>query len=242
MRAPAHLFTFIAVSSLVVACGGSNAPAKDSSSSSGGSDPKSLTQQKRAFMNGCTKKAPDAPDYCLCAWEIFAKDFTKEEMTQVDSPADDERYQKRLASYKEEVKVSCASKMPESAIKASFLKGCSDGGKLTADYCECKYGELRKKLAASELTDDEIVKTPRFIEAKKSVAKTCTTRIAEGPVHEAFVKGCNNSGGAKEYCECGWKAARKNWSVGEIMESTMGQKDLLEKVRAVCGLPEATQK
>jgi hypothetical protein len=228
-----HALAFLLSSTLVVACGGGNAPAKDGSSTRGGSDATSLTEQKRAFMTGCTKKVPDAPDYCLCAWELFAKDFTKEEMSQ-PAADDDEKYQKKLVSFKEEVKVSCGSKMPEGSIKTSFLKGCSNGGKLSAEYCECKYSEFRKKLAASELTDEEIVKTPRFVEAKKSAVKACGGKIAEGPAQADFLKGCVSSGGGKEYCECGWKTARKTWSVGEMMEGTMGDKDLLDKVRPAC--------
>ena len=114
MRAHALAFIFTLSSTLVLACGGGNAPAKDGTSAKGGDDAKSLGEQKRVFMAGCTKKVPDAPDYCLCAWELFAKDFTKEEMSEPAADAD-EKYQKKLVSFKEEVKASCGSKMPERA-------------------------------------------------------------------------------------------------------------------------------
>ncbi len=232
MKFHALAFTALLTSTWVLACGGGNAPAK-SGSSGGGDDAKSLVEQKRAFMSGCTKKVPDAPDYCECAWELFAKDFTREEMSQPAEDTDD-KYQKKLISFKEEVKVSCGSKMPEGPIKTSFLKGCANGGKLSGEYCECKYSEFRKKLAASELTDEEIVKTPRFVDAKKSAVKACGGKIAEGPAQAEFITGCTSSGGSKEYCECGWKTARKTWSVGEMMEGTMEKSDLLDKVRPAC--------
>ncbi len=232
MKIHALAFMFIVGSTLVLACGGSGSRAK----SGGDGDAASLTQQKRVFMSGCTKKVPDAPDYCLCAWELFAKDFTREEMSQA-APDDDPTYQQKLVSFKEEIKVSCGSKVPEGPIKASFLKGCSNGGKLSADYCECKYGEFRKKLAASELTDDEIVKTPRFVEARMSAVKACGAKIAEGPAQADFIKGCTSKGASRDFCECGWRTARKTWSVGEMMEGTMGKNDLLDKVRA-CASPQ----
>lgn len=231
MRFQALAFTALLTSMLVLACGGGGAPAK--SGNSGGDDPKTLVEQKRAFMTGCTKKVADAPDYCECAWELFAKDFTKAEMSE-PAADDDVGYQKKLASFKEEVKVSCGSKMPEGSIKTSFLKACGGSGKLSGDYCECKYVEFRKKLAASELTDEEIVKTARFTEAKKGAVKACGGKIPEGPAQADFIKGCVSSGGGKEYCECGWKTARKTWSVGEMIEGTMEKNDLLEKVRPVC--------
>jgi hypothetical protein len=232
MRTHALACTFMLCTTLILACGGGNAPAKDTTAKSG-DDPKTLTEQKRGFMSGCTKKVPDAPDYCECAWELFARNFTKEEMSQADG-LDDDKYQKKLQSFKEEVQVSCGSKMPEGSIKASFLKACSSGGKLPGDYCECKYGEFRKKLAASELTDEEIVKTPRFVDARKAAVKACGAKVPEGPAQADFLKSCISAGGGKEFCECGWKTARKTWSVGEVMEGTMGQKDLLEKVRPAC--------
>jgi hypothetical protein len=232
MKIAAQLLLVLGTTGLVVACGsgcgGGGAPARDGQSNG---DSASLTQQKRKFMADCTKKVPDGADYCECAWEVFARTFTKEEMSATPSD-DDERFQKKFVSFKEQMTASCGSKMPERSIKAAFLKACPNGGKLTPDYCECKYAELRKKITVSEFTDDQIVTTARFVDARKTAVKACSTKLPEGPTRETWVRGCVSGGGVQDFCECSWKTARKTWSTGELVEGTMGKEDLLEKIRA----------
>lgn len=218
------------------ACGSGGAspqtPAGGEQAAKGSAEPakghKSLVDLRREFMAGCGSKVLNAPDYCECGWEQMQKTFTEEEM---NAPDEDKA---KLAQLRDRLEGACKSKLPEDQIKSGFVKSCVGEQPKLAPYCECNWGELRKRLSAAELTDDAIVKTERFTLAKREAAKTCGPRMPEDVARDGFLAGCAKDESLKPFCGCAWKALRAEKSAAEIEAGLVDLDALRPKIERSC--------
>lgn len=207
---------------LATACRGPKT-ASDSRDGSG------IEQQKRAFLDGCGKKTGNAPEYCQCAWDEFAKMFTEEEMKATDVPPE------KLAEYKKALLTSCTAKIPEETIKAGYNKGCMSGRPDFGAYCECSYAELRKTFEPAELADEETIKSRRFNDAKNAAVKACAEHVPESAVRQSFMKGCVKEPALNKFCTCAWTELRKQVTPAELEAGAYEENVVFPKVEKVCG-------
>lgn len=134
----------------------------------GGKLPEDLV--KRDYMNGCAPE-PSMTAWCECGWVELRKglqpvDFLSPEL--METP--------KYRSLEEGMIPKCASKMPETRVKADFIGGCSKGDPGRAVGCECLYTEIRKSLSLEKFitsqpgtpeVDDALKKAKTACEAKK---------------------------------------------------------------------------
>ena len=190
---------------------------------------KTAVEHHREFMDGCAKKAVNSPDYCECAWDEFRKVFTDDEMNAGDLSGP------KLEKVKSQVLGACASKIPESAVKDGFAKGCIGKNPEMQKYCDCTWTEFRKRFSAAELGDEGTVTSERFIKERQPVVKACAAKMPESVSKDAFMKGCAKDPAADKFCGCAWKELRKQASAAEIESGTFDQKTTFAKVEKVCG-------
>lgn len=193
-----------------------------------GSDGKTAADHKRDFMTGCAKKAVNSPDYCECAWGEFRKVFSDAEMSAGEMP------QEKLDKVKGQVMGACASKIPEDVIKEGYASGCSSGRPDMKPYCDCTWGEFRKRFSAAELGDDATVQSDRFLAARVPVVKACAAKMPEGVAKDAFMKGCASDPRAQPFCTCAWKELRKQVSAAEIEAASFDREKVMQGVEKSC--------
>jgi hypothetical protein len=158
----------------------------------------------------------------------MTKTFTVDEM---NSTGED---QAKLAQLKDRVEGSCKGKLPEDAIKASFLQGCTSEDPTRKGYCECTWVEYRKTFSAAELTDDATAKSERFATAKKTAVKACVAKLPEDVVRNGFLKGCMSTDAMKPFCACAWKTIRTMGSAGDIEAGLVDQDQARAKIGKAC--------
>ena len=244
----------------LVACGGSPKPVEQAAPGGSGSahaghpdhPPASTPPKKpelvepsartaadhhREFMAGCARKAANSPDYCECAWGEFRKAFTGEQMNAGDLPAP------KLDKLKGQVVGACSSKVNEEMVKDTFGNGCVAKNPEMKTYCDCLWGEYRKKFSPAELNDEETIAGERFLSARGPVTKTCAAKMPESVSKEAFMKGCAKESTSDKFCGCAWKELRKQASPGEIEAGSFDQKTVFAQVEKSCGKlrPAATK-
>jgi hypothetical protein len=191
---------------------------------------KSLVEHRRDFMERCSSKVPNAPDYCECGWEQMTKTFTEDEMNDSSDGHED-----KLAKLKDRVEATCKSKLPEDFIKRLFVKGCDgDMPKLTP-YCECTWTELRKKLSTADMGDASVTKTDRFTSAKKDAVKVCGPKMPEDIAKQAFLTGCAQDPKLEGFCGCAWKELRKEKSAADVEAGFFDMEAMKPKVDKACG-------
>ncbi|MFT3770790.1 MAG: hypothetical protein QM820_35655 [Minicystis sp.] len=213
MSARAAVFLTVFAPLVFAACGGAIPPPQapePAAEKSVGSAKKSLVELRRSFIEGCSAKVSNAPDFCECGWEQMTKTFTEDEMNA--SGEDREKLQQLQAR----IAGACKAKLPEAQIKGDFVKSCSSDQAPLAPYCECTYGEYRKTLSIADLVDDATVKTERFAAAKKSAVKACGAKLPEQVARAGFMAGCAKDEAMKGFCDCAWKQLRSEHSAAEI--------------------------
>ena len=228
---------------LIVACGGgASAPPKEPDAKAdkpagGAGDEaaakgagKTLVEHHGEFMQACSAKMPAAPDFCECSWEQMTKLFTLDDMN-----APGEGDPQKLAQLGDQVKAVCRSKIPEDTVKQSFTKSCTAQNAGLQPYCECTWTQLRKKLSAGELSDDEIVKTERFIAANKESVKTCGSKLPDDVARQGFLQGCTEKDPKLgDFCGCAWKQLRAEKSAAEIEAGFVDMNAARPKIEKAC--------
>jgi len=211
------------------AAGKAGGPDKPAGDAPGKADGKTAADHKRDFMTGCAKKAVNSPDYCECAWGEFRKVFSDADMSAGDMP------QEKLDKVKGQVMGACASKIPEDVIKQGYESGCTSGRPDMKTYCDCTWGEFRKRFSAAELGDDATVQSDRFLAARVPVVKACAAKMPEPVAKEAFMKGCASDPKAQPFCTCAWKELRKQVSAAEIEAASFDREKVMQGVEKGCG-------
>jgi hypothetical protein len=189
---------------------------------------KSLVEMKRDFMEGCSSKVPNAPDYCECGWEQMTKTFSEAEM---NSSTEDKA---KLGMLKERIEGTCKSKLPEVVVQQMFQKGCASDDPVRKPYCDCMWLELRKKFSSGEMTDDGLAKSDRFNAAKRGAVKVCGAKMPEEIARNGFFQGCQTEPARKPFCECAWKAVRGMASAAEIESGLLEPEAARVKIEKVC--------
>jgi hypothetical protein len=203
-------------------------PAADKSASTS----KPIAEHEKDFMEGCSK-SPDFKPYCDCAWGVFATAFSVAEMNK------NELAQDKLDAVQKKTGTVCIDKMPESAVKEGFIKGCTQDNPGFRDYCDCYWPELRKTFSIGEIADKAVVKSEKFNTTGKTIAKKCVAKLPESVVKNGFMKGCTKDGPAAEkFCGCAWTQLRSVMSHAEIetaaAQSTPEFKKAQEKIEKNC--------
>ncbi len=188
-----------------------------------------LEEQRRAFLDGCAKKTTNAPEYCECAWDEFAKLFTEEEMKATEVPPG------KLQQYQKALTATCSNKLPEETVKAGYDKGCLAGRPEFGAYCDCTYKELRATFQPSDLADSETIKSRRFDEAKSAAVKACAAHVPEATVRESFLKGCTKDPSLTKFCNCAWSELRKQVTPAELESGEYDEKTVFPQVEKACG-------
>jgi hypothetical protein len=185
------------------------------------------TDHHREFTESCAKQVVSSPDYCECAWGELRKIVTDDEMSQeIDG--------EKRARLRSQMLAACASKLPESAVREEFAKGCTNGAADMKSYCDCTWTEFRKQFSSAELADDATVQSERFRAAHGPVVKTCGGKMPERVSKEAFMKGCVKDASADAFCECAWTELRKMATPAAIDSGNFDQKATFAKVDKVC--------
>lgn len=193
---------------------------------------KTLAEHQADYRSGCQTSTELGP-YCDCAWKVFADSYTLDQMNSNDelSEAELERLKKQTAK-------SCGDKLPESELKAGFMRGCSHDDPNMQAYCECFWPELTSRFSMKEIGSGNIVGTPKHTEANQAAFKKCGSKVPEATVKASFIKNCG--GGAPEaekFCECAWKETRSVLSPVQIQTTTEETPELAkakDKVQKSC--------
>jgi hypothetical protein len=231
----ATAIAFVAI--VIAACGGSASPPASPEASAEpaaakgaeGHPAKSLADIRRGFIESCSSRVPNAPDYCECSWEQMTKTFSEAEMN-----ADGEDKEK-LEQFRARVEGVCRSKLPEGLIKSSFLKSCSGDDPKVVPYCECTFAEFRKSMSVADLADPATAKTERFTAARKAAVKVCGAKLPEQVVHDGFVAGCAKEEKLKPFCDCAWKQIRKEKSAAELEAGLVDMDAMRPNLEKGCG-------
>lgn len=203
-----------------VATGAAPAPARPK---------KTVEESHQQFVGECAK-TPDLKPYCECAWGVSQKSLSSEEI------ANDRTDPQKMAQLQSQVLHTCASHLPESAVRSGYLEGCERGEPGMRPYCECLWPELKQRLSIAELATPEAVRTPKFATAVKAGANKCGAKLPEDLVKKSFLTGC--TGGKTEsdaFCGCAWKELRSRMSLADIQSAGVGDQSQLEQMRANIG-------
>lgn len=222
----------------LVACGGAAPPAEDSSKaktpsaaptaekSPAAGEKVSPEELHRRFIDGCAKTAPNANDFCECAWGQSKGSVSE----------DNEMTPEKMQELRSKVAAACASKLPEDTLKNGYVQGCAGEVTDAVPYCECTWTQFRKRFSAQELTDDQVVKTERFASSREPVVKACSSKMPEKTAKESFMKGCaKDSTAANAFCACAWKEMRKQAGPAEVIAGLFDEKKTMGQVDAACG-------
>lgn len=224
---------------MAVACGGSTPAPQTAPPVGQGTVPEEgagqtmaarVEEQHRTFVEGCSSKAAASGDYCECAWGETRKGLTDEEIVSGQRP-DTSKLEKVRAG----ISSTCASKLPEEAVKQGFAAGCSGDRPDMQAYCDCSWTEYRKAFSPAELASDDVVRNERFLAARKSVVQACAAQMPESVAKEDFMNGCNRDAKAAAFCDCAWTELRKIANAGEIEAGTFDKATYAAKTDKACG-------
>ncbi len=232
----ARASTVLAAAILVSACGGSGAasPPQPEATAETGSPGKpagphkSLADLKREFMTTCGSKVPNAPDYCECGWDQANKVLTEEEMS---APLVDKA---KMAQLDERLDAYCKAKLPEDMIRTSFVQGCTKGQTKLDAFCDCTWGEFRKKLSIAEIADKSLLKSERGAAIQKSSIKACSVKVSEEFVRDNFLIGCTKEEALKPFCGCAWKTLRSLSSPADVLGGLVDMDAVRPKIETAC--------
>ena len=234
----------LAAAMLPSACGGGDKEAKspdsaedpdrreaDRSSSESGHG-RTLEEHHQAFMRGCLTRVPHGEDYCECGWGELEDTFSEAEMNSTSKPDTS-----KLRELRDRTAAKCQTKLPEATLREEFVNDCASGKPDLAPFCGCAWTELRKKLSVAELADKKAMQSPRFIEAKKAVSRTCGPKMPEQAVREEFMRGCLHVDvQATTFCSCVWKTLREKMSPAQIAAADGAELESHEqRIRKACG-------
>jgi hypothetical protein len=170
---------------------------------------KSMAAHEQDYLQTCVKGA-EYQAYCECAWGIYNSTINLGEMNKGNiSQAKLDQVQQKSAQV-------CGARMPEAMVKDAFVGSCSrDGFKA---FCECMWPPLRKRFAPEELADRAVLRSDRFTDVARGVARGCGHKVQEAELKRAFVGSCVERGGAQgdKFCQCTWTELRKGLSPAEI--------------------------
>ena len=100
---------------------------------------------KANYDKGCVAGRPEYGGYCDCTWAELRGTFTPGEL------ADEETIKSlRFEKAKRAAVKACATQIPESTVKKSFMGGCAKDPALNK-FCSCAWVELRKYVSPVEL-------------------------------------------------------------------------------------------
>jgi hypothetical protein len=194
----------------------------------GGAAAPSMEELQQAFIGGCTKKLPEAAEYCECSWEQMQTSFSLEEMrSKNDDPA-------RMDAFRNKVVAACGEKMPEAQLKSGFIRACAAEGQELEAYCDCSWVAYRKKLSKAEMADQRILQSEKFKQIRKDAVKTCAPTLPEKVAQAGFMRGCTKTDAHKPFCDCAWKAIRKDNSAAEIQSGLVDLEAMRSKIKASC--------
>jgi len=192
---------------------------------------KTLAEHEADYRAGCQRTA-ELGAYCDCAWKVFSGAYTVDQMNT------EEIDEAKLAELTKKTSSTCGEKLPESELRAGFMKGCSKEDPSMQAYCECFWPELTSRFSLKELATDQIVGTPKHAEANKAAFKKCGSKVPEASVKASFVKSCGRGlPEAEKFCECAWKETRSVLSPIQIQTTTGDTPELAkakEKVTKSC--------
>ncbi len=173
-----------------------------------------IESQREGFMTVCVAKVP-APDYCECAWDQFREAFKGTDLTR--APAHDDP---RMVSFQQKTLATCGTKLPEEAVKTTFIKSCAGDEPRKAPYCQCAWPALRKTLAVTDFLGD--FEGPRFDAAKKTMVVACKGKFPVDLAKADFMEDCTKGAptGAKR-CECAWTKLTAKYSAEAIVAGTL---------------------
>lgn len=225
---------------LVAACGGSTPAPRTAPPVGQGTVPEEgadgqtmaarVEEQHRTFVEGCSSKAAASGEYCECAWGETRKGLTDEEIVSGQRPE-----MSKLEKVRAGISSTCASKLPEDAVKQGFAAGCSGDRPDMQAYCDCSWTEYRKSFSPAELASDDVVRNERFLAARKSVVQACAAQMPESVAKEDFMNGCNRDAKAGAFCDCAWTELRKIANAGEIEAGTFDKAAYAAKTDKACG-------
>lgn len=192
---------------------------------------KTLAEHEADYRSGCQRTAELGP-YCDCAWKVFSGAYTVEQMNNEDID------EAKLAELTKKTSRACGEKLPESELRAGFMKGCVKDDTSMQSYCECFWPELTSRFSLKELASDQIVGTPKHSEANKAAFKKCGNKVPEATVKASFLKNCGRGAPeADKFCQCAWKETRSVLSPAQIQTTTEETPELTkakEKVQKGC--------
>ncbi len=202
--------------------------AEPSEAPGGGAAAPSIEELQQAFIGGCTKKLPEAAEYCTCSWDQMKTSFSLEEMrSKNDDPA-------RMDAFRDKVISACGEKMPEAELKSGFIRACAAEGPDLEPYCDCSWGAYRKTLSKAELADQRILQSEKFKQIRKDAVKTCAASLPEKVAMAGFMRGCTKTEAHKPFCECAWKAVRKDNSAAEIQSGMVDLDAMRSRIKTSC--------
>lgn len=221
---------------LVAACGGAQtpppnngtgadaaAPPASASASAAPEDagpPKpTIESQRDPFVATCMHKMA-SQTYCSCAFDQFKDVFKDADLSQKPST-------EQLTTLRQKTIDNCASKLTDAELKPTVVNACVGAEPRRQQFCECEWTALRKKLEPADFVTDS--DSPKFDEAKKSVATACKGKLAEPVAKEDFIGACGKAPGqTTKTCECAWKKLRAKSSVEQIAVGLGDTKGALE--------------
>lgn len=233
---------------LCFACGGASPPPAPTPTpatetmeagvdASASAAPIDLESEHKQFLTSCGNAAVSSADYCECAWGETRKVFSDEELSENRTDA------RKLEQARAKISSSCASKLPEDAVKQGFFSGCVADKPEMQPYCDCSWTEYRKKFSATELASADVVSDERFMSTRADVVKACSSKMPEQVARDGFVKGCSaDEPRAEAFCSCAWKELRKTSSAAEIEAGTFDKKAAISKADKACGKLKPTMK
>ena len=182
-----------------------------------------VASERGHFMDGC-KNHGQAEQYCDCAFEQFRTVFNDSDLKR-DIPKDDPR----MKAFESKLRLSCASKVPESEAKSRFMSGCVSTDSRKAKYCECAWNAFRKQLDTAEIVAfDE--KSTKWVDAKKKMVKSCKGTYPVALASAEFIQACTKGEATHaKYCNCAWKKINHQFSTEEIVAGTAD----VEKVKSL---------
>lgn len=204
-----------------------------SSGTESGANSKTKDQLHSEFITECKSSQYTSEVYCECGWGVVSKMFTLDEL-RANRATREQR--KKLQT---EIKSTCVEQLPEDKLKTLFVSKCSARDESLKPYCDCSWVELRKSLTLTDFADRELPQTDRFHQISRAAAKTCSPSMPEALAKKGFMDGCAPSPKLTSFCECAWKALRKDYSVAELNGEFIDPDELRAKVsQAACQPPK----
>jgi hypothetical protein len=187
-----------------------------------------LAQNKKAFMDQCTRAGDGTGPFCECAWTALLGSVGEAKLA-AEGPSE-----RDVLEARSKMMVTCKSKLPEDAVKQAYMTDCVADHTEMQPYCDCSWTEYRKDFSAGDLSDEATMTSEKGQMARAKVTKTCGPKISEKAVKESFIKGCVRDPKLDKFCGCAWDELKKMGSAAEIQNGMLDPKKLNTNLEKSC--------